>query len=849
MSNDNVGYDSGEDMEEDTESSEDYIDDPDDDQDEESSSQEDDNDADDEREKQLEEAYQAIRYKLADNPYDYDSYVQLIETASALGDLSKLRQAREDMSSKFPLTPILWLQWIQNEEKICTSEEDKQEIVNLFERAIQDYTSVDIWLEYVQFIIGFIEKENGLNKIRETFERAVHNVGLHVTKGVSIWEGYREFEMALISMMQAEEKVVQYKRVFDIFKRQLSVPLFEMEKAYQEFEEWCSTALQECPACEVDAKDVKFIYDRAYAQLQKLKPFEDELISSQYPHLEQYLKYIEFEKVNGNPPRVQCIYERAFLDNCLVADLWLSYAQYLDKKVNIPDLVYSVYERSLRNCPWNVSLWASYIHTLERNKCDSGKIIEVFERSLSTGFQKSEEYREIWSVYLSYLRRHTKWDDEKEIDNLRKNFQTCIQHLSNWEDGDPTCSFHFYLAKIEAKYCNNLNEARNYLNNLFRERKDIAARAEMWIEFANFERTFGDEKHYKKVLLRSLQSVQDWPETIGLVLLKYEQEEGSSIQDYDEVMEKYLNAIKKATERREREAKQKAKKQEVMQSKRGAKKSNQSNLKRKEPFESTTSELSSSKVSFTSSSSSFSLASALSKEEAATESKKVKLSSTATHDQSILAEMKRQSELKDSHDETKNLHTVFVSNLDFKLDEEYLRNIFSKFGQIVDIRLVRNYKGLSKGYCYIEYASIEGAKEALKHDRMMLESRPAFVSEMGRRSGLKFKTGLEKNKLYVNNLSPNVDSKMLTQLFEKYGKLKDVRLVTFRNGHSKGCAYVEFDKESTASAALEADGTLLLDKHIRVMISDPSSKLKNQDNRSQQTKILGAGFIQPSTSR
>jgi hypothetical protein len=35
----------------------------------------------------------------------------------------------------------------------------------------------------------------------------------------------------------------------------------------------------------------------------------------------------------------------------------------------------------------------------------------------------------------------------------------------------------------------------------------------------------------------------------------------------------------------------------------------------------------------------------------------------------------------------------------------------------------------------------------------------------------------------------------LEGVFKSYGALKDVRIVTYRNGHSKGLAYVEFHDE------------------------------------------------------
>lgn len=48
--------------------------------------------------------------------------------------------------------------------------------------------------------------------------------------------------------------------------------------------------------------------------------------------------------------------------------------------------------------------------------------------------------------------------------------------------------------------------------------------------------------------------------------------------------------------------------------------------------------------------------------------------------------------------------TVFISNLDFKVSEERIREVMSSSGTITDIRLVYDYKGRSKGYCYVEFA-------------------------------------------------------------------------------------------------------------------------------------------------
>lgn len=52
-------------------------------------------------------------------------------------------------------------------------------------------------------------------------------------------------------------------------------------------------------------------------------------LTAKPPNVEIYQEYIEYEQKSNQPARVQCIFERALKDNCLVADLWLQYTKYL----------------------------------------------------------------------------------------------------------------------------------------------------------------------------------------------------------------------------------------------------------------------------------------------------------------------------------------------------------------------------------------------------------------------------------------------------------------------------------------------------------------------------------------
>lgn len=68
----------------------------------------------------------------------------------------------------------------------------------------------------------------------------------------------------------------------------------------------------------------------------------------------------------------------------------------------------------------------------------------------------------------------------------------------------------------------------------------------------------------------------------------------------------------------------------------------------------------------------------------------------------------------------------------------------------------------------------------------------------------------------------------LEEIFKVHGALKEVRIVTYRNGHSKGLAYVEYEDPIAPKTLLAVDGMKIGDKVISVAISQPPERKKVQ---------------------
>jgi len=96
---------------------------------------------------------------------------------------------------------------------------------------------------------------------------------------------------------------------------------------------------------------------------------------------------------------------------------------------------------------------------------------------------------------------------------------------------------------------------------------------------------------------------------------------------------------------------------------------------------------------------------------------------------------------------------------------------------------------------------------------------------------------------YFAGLPLTTTKEELEEIFKIHGDLKEVRLVTYRNGHSKGLAYIEYHDETIAMKALLAsDGMKIQDKVISVAISQPPDRKRTQmaEEDKEQVKSLGS---------
>jgi nucleolin len=167
---------------------------------------------------------------------------------------------------------------------------------------------------------------------------------------------------------------------------------------------------------------------------------------------------------------------------------------------------------------------------------------------------------------------------------------------------------------------------------------------------------------------------------------------------------------------------------------------------------------------------------------------------------------------------------LFVGNLSFNVDEEWLSREFEEFGQLKGVRVITDRdSGRSKGFGYVEFEDASSGLAAFEaKNGAELDGRPLRVDfsiprpERGagqtpqqRSSDRAARFGDVPKEpsanLFVGNLSFDADESAVTEAFEEYGSIKGVRLITDKDtGNFKGFGYVEMSSIEEAQAAFEA---------------------------------------------
>ncbi|GAA5888930.1 hypothetical protein JCM5296_002742 [Sporobolomyces johnsonii] len=161
--------------------------------------------------------------------------------------------------------------------------------------------------------------------------------------------------------------------------------------------------------------------------------------------------------------------------------------------------------------------------------------------------------------------------------------------------------------------------------------------------------------------------------------------------------------------------------------------------------------------------------------------------------------------------------TVYMGNLDERCTDALIWELMLQAGPVVNVHLPKDRISMThQGYGFCEFLTEEDADYACKiMNQIKLFGKPIRVNKA---SSDRKQLDIGAN-LFIGNLDPNVDERMLYDTFMAFGTLVQPAKISrdMTTGASKGFGFVSYDSFEAADAAIESmNNQFLANKPITV---------------------------------
>uniref|UniRef100_A0A672YYG2 Polyadenylate-binding protein n=1 Tax=Sphaeramia orbicularis TaxID=375764 RepID=A0A672YYG2_9TELE len=181
----------------------------------------------------------------------------------------------------------------------------------------------------------------------------------------------------------------------------------------------------------------------------------------------------------------------------------------------------------------------------------------------------------------------------------------------------------------------------------------------------------------------------------------------------------------------------------------------------------------------------------------------------------------------------KEFTNVYIKNFGEDMDDEKLRELFSKYGNAMSIRVMTDDGGKSRGFGFVSFERHEDAQKAVDEmNGKEFNGKLIYVGraqkKVERQTELKRKfeqmkqdrmTRYQGVNLYVKNLDDGIDDERLRKEFSPFGTITSAK-VMMEGGRSKGFGFVCFSSpEEATKAVTEMNGRIVATKPLYVALA------------------------------
>uniref|UniRef100_A0A8D0A8Z7 Polyadenylate-binding protein n=1 Tax=Sander lucioperca TaxID=283035 RepID=A0A8D0A8Z7_SANLU len=183
---------------------------------------------------------------------------------------------------------------------------------------------------------------------------------------------------------------------------------------------------------------------------------------------------------------------------------------------------------------------------------------------------------------------------------------------------------------------------------------------------------------------------------------------------------------------------------------------------------------------------------------------------------------------------------VYIKNFGEDYTDEKLMEVFTAFGRTLSVRVMKDERGRSRGFGFVNYANHEDAQKAVNEmNGKEINGKIIYVGRaqkrLERQGELKRKFDQIKQdriqryqgvNLYVKNLDDSIDDERLRKEFAPYGTITSAKVMT-DGSQSKGFGFVCFSSpEEATKAVTEMNGRIVATKPLYVALAQRREERK-----------------------
>ncbi|KAA1469781.1 hypothetical protein DENSPDRAFT_835444 [Dentipellis sp. KUC8613] len=786
------------------------------------------------------EALSNLLTALADSPYDYSLHVQHINLANQTGLIDQIQDARDMMTKFWACTDDIWLPFIEAKEKAVDldTSEGVQEVLDLYERAENDYMFIPILRRHIKFLIAHHARLLEVGTVpddpeqpfssfwtREAIAQVVAKGLRHLTNGSELWNLQRNWEVERLEAASGEEKLLWIGSVEQLHLERLQQPHSDHEETFQSYSSFTTNHKppQEYEELLVAASQIR---SKAVSIYEWREKYETSLAQANYS-LAAYEYYIEYERRARKPDLsiLSTIYERAIAEAAkrrhigepgaeeALTSFWLGYSDAMRIHKADQDTQLSIFRRAARSIPGSGELWAKHIRFLESNlelvdAEQAESIPDIYDRAMGTGLplKDPENIVPIVLARAGYeMRRILAWDTTGEPDALPNLYELLENGMqlarAASKMGDPRFRLEKFTADLRAHF-EEYDEAAEVWEDAARHyRTNYLA----WIAYTDALRR-SDVDAARSVFRDISNRDMDWPEAIWEAWIAFEHAKGtvSQIEACLDIVERARSRVNakraKEAERASYQAMQIAAEQQAAQV----------------------------PVAATSVPESTEASDAPMDVDGASQTTERSLKRKA--EEPISNEEIKKSRIEPSQPLKRDREncTVFVGDLPSTTSDDDLKALFKDCGKIREVKITHLPNAV---VATVEFMERDSVPAALTKDKKRVHEQEIAVHLAW------------QSTLYVTNFPEKADDAFVRNLFGKYGLIFDVRWPSKKFKSTRRFCYVQFTSPSSAKASLELHGKELEpDMPLSVYISNPERKKDRTDADANAREIYIAGL-------